>query len=283
MTARAALAWLQQQLARQYDERESRNIARLVLEDVFQYVPAEADRSLSEADYDRLMEINRRLSLGEPVQYVLGEADFYGLKFQVDQRVLIPRPETEELVHWVLQMQQQGEITTDARVLDIGTGSGCIPITLKHELSTLEVHALDVRADILELAAVNAARNQVAVTWHQLDVLEEALPFEPNSLDLILSNPPYIPPAERSLVPEHVRAFEPHLALFVPQSDPLLFYRRIAQLAPEYLQIGGYVLVETNEHSATEVAELFGQFGYKEVVVRQDLARKDRMVRARKA
>ncbi len=261
---------------------EARSIARIVLEDAFSWRPGRRDRELDAAEEQRLHDITRRLLTGEPVQYILGEADFFGLKVNVTPAVLIPRPETEELVEWVIETIKNNMHTSrEIHLLDIGTGSGCIPVAVKKKLPRVQVEALDVSAEALAVARSNAVRNGVEVTYYQLDILKEEDMARLPRYDVIVSNPPYIPHAEAELMPEHVRQYEPHLALFVPDVDPLLFYRRIAESAPDHLQPSGFVFFECNEHHTRKVRDLLAAAGFAQVELRRDLQGKERMVRGR--
>lgn len=271
---------LQQHLETRYEPGEAQSIGRIVLEDAFSYQVDQKDRTLSQEEEMLYRHILQRLLRGEPVQYILGEADFYGLKFLVDKRVLIPRQETEELVHWVLETWIENSKSSGKKVLDIGTGTGCIPITLKHEAPELELSGLDIKAEILELAEENARRNGVEVQWIKQDILETGQWEMLGSFDYIISNPPYIPPSQRNLMPDHVLSHEPELALFAPEHDPLVFYREIGLYAYQYLARGGYLFFETNEFNASRVAELLKDIGFPQVEVRQDISGKDRMIRA---
>lgn len=271
---------LQQKLLDRYDRGEAQSIARIVLEDAFEYPTKTKDREVSPAEAILFRHILQRLLRGEPVQYIMGEADFYGLKFLVDKRVLIPRQETEELVHWILESWKQSGKPEGLSVLDIGTGSGCIPVSIKREAPGLTVTGLDIRADIIELAAENARRNQVSVDWIEQDILDSSQWETLGTFDFMVSNPPYIPPSQQNLMPGHVLGYEPHLALFAPENDPLVFYREIGLFAYRYLTADGYLFFETNEFNAPRVVLLLRDIGFSQVELRQDLAGKDRMIRA---
>lgn len=273
---------LQQSL---FDPREAQSIARIVFEDCFQLQRSQfPEATLNDAQAIRLQSIFASLQHQEPLQYILGQADFYGLKFKVDSRVLIPRPETEELVEWVLDTIKPPSFSTSPRILDIGTGSGCIPITLAKKLPRAEVWGLDVSPAAIALAQENAQLNQVQVDWREVDILKEIqwpqhFPKHP-IFDVIISNPPYIPEREQVLMPAQVTQFEPHLALFVSDEDPLVFYRQIARFAKQFLNTNGYLFFECNEYNAREVAVMLGEMGWKEVVLQKDLSGKERMIRA---
>jgi len=268
-----------QTLSAHFDPREAQSMARIVFEDCFGWQrPQFATVQLSPAQSAQLQSIHDQLLTQKPLQYILGQADFYGLKFKVDSRVLIPRPETEELVEWVLEVVEHQFFNQNLRILDIGTGSGCIPIVLQKKLPKAEVWGLDVSAAALALAQENAAFNQVQINWFEQDILNEQLwPLLP-TFDLIISNPPYIPFQEQALMPSQVTNFEPHLALFVEDADPLLFYRVIAKFAQKYLNGGGSLFFECNEYNAKEVEALLKESGWREVELRKDLSGKERMI-----
>lgn len=218
------------------------------------------------------------LKLGElkahrPIQYVIGETEFYGLKFFVNENVLIPRPETEELIEWILQDHPNFE----GKILDVGTGSGCIPITLKTKFPNAEIHALDFSADALKMAKINAGYHQTDIQFHPIDFLN----FEANSLpkfDLIVSNPPYIADFEMNSMDKNVLAYEPHSALFVPDHDPLVFYRKIAEFAQTNLNTKGEIYVEINQELGSETKDLFSTY-FQNVVIKKDISQNDRMIK----
>lgn len=208
-----------------------------------------------------------------PIQYVIGETEFYGLKFFVNENVLIPRPETEELIEWILADQPNFK----GKILDIGTGSGCIPITLKSKLPNAEIHALDFSEEALKMAEINAGFHQTEIKFHQINFLE----FESESVpkfNLIVSNPPYIAELEMNSMNENVLKFEPHSALFVSDSDPLIFYRKIAEFAKTNLTENGCVYVEINQNLGKETADLFSNY-FQKVELKKDISQNDRMIK----
>jgi release factor glutamine methyltransferase len=278
MSVEQAARQLIEQLRPLYGTAEAQSITRIVFEDAFGLRTLRDTAPLPPAQEKELEGITRRLLNWEPVQYVLGQADFYGLKFRVDQRVLIPRQETEELVHWILEAHAAAP---PLRLLDIGTGSGCIPITLKRLRPEWQVDALDVSADALALAQENAKRYDTEIKFHQLDIRQPGHWARLPDYGLIVSNPPYIPPSERKVVPPNVLRYEPQLALFTETEDALLFYRTIGELALQRLRPGGWLYFELNEFSAAEVPGLLRQQGFEEVVLREDLHGKPRMARGR--
>jgi release factor glutamine methyltransferase len=270
---------LQSELTLAYGEREATSMTRIVFEDAFHWHKRPLELVFSPEQVALFQSIRARLLAREPLQYVLGQADFFGLKFKVNPAVLIPRPETEELVDWVLNTYR-GSSQGNFSFLDIGTGSGCIPVTIKKKRPADEVWGIDVSAEALEVAVENARLNQVQVQFKVLDVLGEqnwaALPV----FDAIVSNPPYIPLREKELMPDSVLDHEPDLALFVSDEDPLVFYREIGHLAAQKLKARGQLFYECNEFNAPQVVALLEELGYRKIELRQDLSGKDRMIRA---
>ena len=277
MTIHQAYHQLTSTLEKLYASGEAKSIARIVFEDAFNIYNFRRQDALPPEQATHLQQMTTRLLAHEPVQYILGMADFYDLKFKVDARVLIPRPETEELVHWMLETLEKKEL----KILDIGTGSGCIPIALKKHRPEWEAWAIDISPEALELAKENARLNGVEVSFQQVDILDEAQWAGLGRFDAIVSNPPYIPEREAGLMPENVKRYEPRQALFVGNEDPLIFYRAIASLASQHLRPRGWLFFETNEFNAAEVAEIVRNQGFKEVELKQDLSKKERMVRGR--
>ena len=262
-----------------YDKREAKSIARIVFEDEFRIYNFEREDEFSSEAINTLRAIESRLLNNEPVQYVLGKADFYGLKFKVNQNVLIPRQETEELVLWILE---NTKLSNDRiSVLDIGTGSGCIPIVLKKKMPAWKIDAIDISEDALSIAQENAKLNEVEVNFFKADILDEESWSKFKKYDIIVSNPPYIPENEEHLMPRNVIDFEPHLALFVKNETPLIFYKKIAEFAKEKLKERGILFFETNEFNAREVLQIIEDEGLVGVVLKNDLNEKPRMISAK--
>lgn len=260
--------------------REAASISRLVLEDLFGSRPGSRPRTLTQDEQLLAWASINRLKGGEPAQYVTGVADFYGLQLTVTPAVLIPRPETEELVEWVLAGYPAGR---PLRVLDVGTGSGCIALALKARRPAWAVTGMDVSEDALAVARGNAARLNLEVDFLAADARQPHFAPAPPPYDLIVSNPPYIPPSERDRMGPSVLAHEPSLALFTTEDDPLLFYRAIAREGRRALAPNGSLYLETNEFNQDAVLELLRTEGYGEAEGRMDLQGKPRMVRARLA
>ena len=282
-------------LATVYDRGEAQAIARTVYE--VRYGLTLADLLMGrdgEVPQDELEALATRLERQEPVQYVLGEADFCGRRFHVRPGVLIPRPETEELCRWITgELSVEGEALRDRAVLDIGTGSGCIAVTLAAELPGTRVTAWDISAEALGVARKNAARLGAEVTFQQTDILSTAAAAgtvsgnalteaDAGAWDVIVSNPPYICLKERAAMAPNVLEHEPEVALFVPDDDPLCFYRAIAQYGLWALKPGGLLFFEINPLYATALRELLSTMSYHDIETRADAYGKERMMRARR-
>lgn len=262
-----------------YPESEAGALAKLLLVEVLGFSTLELyggkDKAISEKDRALLEDIVRRLQQNEPIQYILGVETFCGMEFQVDGNVLIPRPETQELVEWILvECKEMG----NCRVLDVGTGSGCIAVSLARQLPEARVEAWDVSAGALQVASENASRNGVKVHFVERDVL--AYVPEGECLDVMVSNPPYITADERTGMEANVLDWEPELALFVPDDDPLLFYRKIAALGNRMLRPGGMLFFEINRAYGADTVAMLKALGYTTVELRKDMSGNDRMIKA---
>lgn len=234
---------------------------------------------ISEIELSAFQKILIDLKKGIPIQYVLGETEFYGSVFKVNPSVLIPRPETEELVDWVLKdIKTLTNYFTPLKILDIGTGSGCIPITIKKYLPDSEIFAMDISESALITAQENAIQNQVDIHFSQNDILNA------DSSDIkytiIISNPPYVTISEKKNMHVNVVDHEPHSALFVPDDDALIFYNAIADYAIIHLHKGGFLYLEINENLGSQTLALLGTKGFKNLELRKDLRDKDRMIKA---
>lgn len=280
---------LWRQLVQIYDEGEAKAIARMVYEERFGLTLSDIylgrETQLSVADQTELQFIAKRLLQGEPIQYVLGQADFCGRTFMVNEHVLIPRPETEELCNWkpLPLPSPKGE---GAKILDIGTGSGCIAITLAAMYPEAQVIGWDISEDALEVAKINAIRNNVNVSFEQVDVLHltsDILHQTSEALSLLVSNPPYICNKERAAMAVNVLEHEPHTALFVPDDDPLLFYRAIAQFGQTALKQGGWLYFEINPLYAREMCDMLRIMSYHDIELKADQYGKQRMIRAQRS
>jgi release factor glutamine methyltransferase len=270
-----------------YDAQETGSITLMVLEELTGMSRARI-KAFPEDDVpadaiEKLIAILEELKTGKPVQYILGTTEFYGLNFLVNPAVLIPRPETEELVEWVLQ---SGKLKVKSQkslsILDIGTGSGCIAISLKKNLPDAEVMAIDISTDALQTAKQNAVINEVEVEFIEADILQsQKLKINgQKKIDVIVSNPPYVTLVDKLQMHQNVTGFEPHTALFVPEHDPLIFYKAIASFAAEQLEDNGLLFFEINENYGKETIELLAHNGFTHIELKHDMSSRDRMIKA---
>lgn len=273
------------ELSSLYDEKEIESFFYIILEQF--HNKKRIDLALNpEMEMDALQLLRWETVLSElkkekPIQYILGETEFYGLRFLVNENTLIPRPETEELVEWIISnseglRQAQSDKSAKLKLLDIGTGSGCIAISLAKNLQNSEVSAIDVSEKALETANKNAQINEVEVNFILKNILEtEDLEHQ---FDIMVSNPPYVRNLEKAEIKPNVLEFEPHLALFVDDNDALLFYRKIAELAKKNLSENGRLYFEINQYLGKETVELLENLGFKEVILKKDIYGNDRMI-----
>ncbi|TGD78557.1 peptide chain release factor N(5)-glutamine methyltransferase [Hymenobacter wooponensis] len=279
-TVRQLTTSLSEALRAIYPAPEADSIAGLVLEHVLGLSPLhrrmQANEPVPELGEQQLAAIQERLLTHEPLQYVLGTAHFADLELEVSPATLIPRPETEELVALITREQKGGN---SLRILDIGTGSGCIPIALGLSLPGSILTAVDISPEALAVAQRNAVRYAVTVDFQEVNILT-AEPHLTSQLDVLVSNPPYVLEEERDLMRPNVLAYEPATALFVPNHDPLLFYRRIAELGQRILRPGGNLYFEINERYAQATVAMLRELGYQQCEMLADLFGKDRMTRA---
>lgn len=270
-----------QNLGDVYDSNEIDSSFFIVMEHCFGMQKADV-LTISTARFteSQLLKINnivKALKKGKPLAYVLGEWEFYGLKFSVNPSVLIPRPETEELVQLILTENSQND---KLKVLDIGTGTGCIAIALKANLPHAQVSAYDISEEALKMAQKNASNNAVDVHFKQVDILNATTKKETQDFDIIVSNPPYIPLHQKNEMHGNVLEYEPHLALFVSDEEPFIFYESTADFAMINLKSGGSIYFEINAFYGKEVVALLEKKGFKDVILIQDLNGKDRFVSA---
>ncbi|MDZ4824062.1 MAG: peptide chain release factor N(5)-glutamine methyltransferase [Flavobacteriales bacterium] len=267
-----------------FDEREARSVHHELFRHYFHLNRAELqlkrDERLSESQLLEIHHALKRLSGGEPLQYITGSVQFHGMELEVNTAVLIPRPETEELVSWLANYisHSGGHSPGISAILDIGTGSGCIALALKKFFPLAEVHACDVSKEALAVAKRNSSAQQLEIIFHHLDVLKE---FATGSFDIIISNPPYILKSEMNAMQKQVTEHEPHRALFVPDEDPLLFYKRIITSSKKQLNAGGVLVFETHEKWNDDVAKLLVENGFSDVEVFTDMQDKLRGILGR--
>ncbi len=279
MTVNEATVQFKQALSGSTDSGEINAMWRLVMKHVMNYEPVDmilrGDHELPGFFSEKLHDITSRLLAHEPIQYILGKAQFHGHEFTVTPATLIPRPETEQLVDIIVDENPD----SDLRVLDIGTGSGCIAVSLALALKWAQVTAIDISQDALDIAKENAVTNKAKVQYLKADALKlTTLPCEP--LDIIVSNPPYVCESERSGMENNVLDYEPHTALFVPDDDPLRFYRAIARYAANALTPGGRIYLEINRKYGSEIASLLTKQGFEDATVMLDSFGNARFVKA---
>lgn len=279
MTLLQAKEELLQCLAPLYHNREAEQIVHMILEHITGMNRTDRaiykQRALSSEQVHQVTLYGNELASGKPVQYVLGETWFAGLRFMVNEHTLIPRPETEELIEWV----KAAAMPEPQSVLDIGTGSGCIPVTLKKIFPLWRVQSIDLSIGALQIAEENAKQHGTEIIFSQIDFLNENNWSGFAQFDIIISNPPYIKISESNVMAKHVLNHEPHLALFVPDDDALIFYKKIALFGKTHLKRKGMVFLEINQLLGTEVCTVFEKTGYK-TTLRKDLNENDRMVMA---
>lgn len=271
-------------LVQVYGGQEAEALATLVLTNVTGLsratLRAFTDTEINVVQSERLFTLLAELESGKPVQYVLGFTEFYGLNFEVNESVLIPRPETEELVDWILQTLPPN---SNFNILDIGTGSGCIPIAIKYKLAESKIFSIDISTNALITARSNAKLNKVNVTFVEADVLDLTAPeIIDQTFNVLVSNPPYVTNTDKLQMHRNVTDFEPHNALFVPDEAPLVFYDAIAKFAVNNLVTGGYLFFEINESYGAETVALLDHMGFQNIELRQDMYGKDRMIKATK-
>ena len=263
-----------------YDAYEAESFFYLILEDKHKLrqidLALNHELNFSENDFVVWNSILEQLKKEVPIQYLLGKTSFYGLEFEVNENVLIPRPETEELVEWIVNENSKVQKFKKLKILDIGTGSGCIAISLAKNLPNAEVFGIDVSKKAIETAKRNAINNNVDVTFVFLDILEtDVLTC---NFDIIVSNPPYVRNLEKEEIKKNVLEYEPHLALFVEDNDALIFYRKIAELAQKNLLENGQLFFEINQYLGQETKDLLEKMNFKNVELRKDIYDNDRMI-----
>ncbi len=269
-----------------YGEDESESMIAILFEDFFclkrHEVMADTARRLSESELLTLHFAVKDILNHHPIQYITGSTWFYGKKYIVNDSVLIPRRETEELCHWIIE-DYKNKVNQDPnlKILDIGTGSGCIAITLKHKLNNSKVFALDISEDALKVASSNAIKIGADISFICADVLDVSAMHSFDLFDIIVSNPPYVRESEKKLMNANVTDFEPHLALFVTDEEPLVYYEMISDFSLTHLNKGGSLYFEINEYLSNELRNMLSGKGFILIEIKNDMQDKPRMIRCR--
>ena len=282
MTIHQIVAEIRQRLCGKYPKTEIESFERILIRHFLNLTPAQAHMSryieLCAEKEQKIHSAIDELQNHKPIQYIIGETEFYGLPFKLTPDVLIPRPETEELVHWILNSyDRHAELT----MVDVGAGSGCISVSLAANLRNADIWAVDISKEGLAVARRNALKNKVKVHFIHDDILKTGtMGFQPDSIDVLVSNPPYVQPSERDRMKPNVLQYEPHIALFAPENDPVIFYKCIATIGTKCLKNKGKIFFEINEGLQTEVIEILTQNHYINIIPRRDINGKWRMVAA---
>ncbi len=270
-----------QSLSEYYAEDEAKAIARILLQKVtgepFHQILANGLLFMSTSQLEKMDGYLSQLKLQKPIQYIIGETEFFGITLQVTPDVLIPRPETEELVDWVIKSNKYQRPS----ILDIGTGSGCIAIALAKNIPKAKVHAIDISTQAIALAKKNAAIAGVEINLNVQDILKLHGSIPGTPFDIIVSNPPYVRESEKAFMHRNVLQYEPQMALFVNDNDPLIYYHAIAKYAKDLLKPEGLVYCEINEALGKETSAIFKTFGFEDVEIRKDINGKDRMIKVK--
>jgi len=286
MTLKELQHHFHEQLDGHYGKNEVSSFFRILVDHFLNLKPVDVvinpNDIISDVHYNHFLDALERLKVEEPIQYIISETEFFGLPFKVDSNTLIPRPETEELVQWIIN-ENRTTNNKQRTILDIGTGSGCIAISLAKHLKEAKVYALDISSEALKIAKENARLNRVEVEFIEGDILaicHAELVSTSNQFDIIVSNPPYIREVEKSTLKNNVLNYEPHLALFVKNDDSLQFYRAICEFAVHNLKPNGILFFEINQYLGAETEQLLKAFNFKSVELRKDLSGNDRMIKA---
>lgn len=284
-TIKDVFFYFKQSLNQLYDANELEALTLLTVAEISELskamIKAFPEHELIPQQIELLNNIITELKTGKPIQYIIGKTEFYGLTFKVNPSVLVPRPETEELVEWVISYVNSRPSAIN-NILDIGTGSGCIAISLKRNIPGINVHAIDISTYALQTAKENAQLNQVHINLLEADILNVRSESEIPKSEIIISNPPYVTLNDKTKMHTNVIDFEPHIALFVPENDPLIFYKAIAAFAIANLNPNGLLFLEINENYGPEIISLLTEKGFKNLELRKDMNGRERMIKATK-
>ncbi len=278
MTIQQLIKIFDDNLSEHYTKNEIKSFIYILAEEFSSLSKTEIlkkpDTEISKTITEKYLQALEQLKNNLPVQYIIKKQEFYGLNFYVDENVLIPRPETEELVDLIIKKEKKNKFK---RILDIGTGSGCIAISLSKNTES-EVYAIDISEEALKIAKKNAEQNKISINFYNFDILSDKEFCLDIKFDLIISNPPYIMNREKQEIKKNVLDYEPHLALFVKDENPVIFYDAIAKFGNKYLNTGGKIYVEINEYLSKETINTFNNNNYKKITLHKDLSGKDRFL-----
>ncbi len=279
MTIKQFNTYFVSNLKNEYPETEIHSFFHLLIENTLNFsrvdIALNLTKLIEEDNLSFLKKATLSLKKHKPIQYIIGESDFFGLKFYVNKNVLIPRPETEELVDWIINSKKNNE---KIEILDIGTGSGCIAISLAKNIVNSKIHAYDISKKALKIAKKNALRNNVQIQFTENDILKTDQLS--SNFDIIVSNPPYVRKMEAEMMKRNVLDNEPRMALFVENNNPLIFYNKIADLAKKYLKKNGELYFEINQYLADETVVLLKKKGFTKIELKKDFLGNNRMIRA---
>ncbi len=280
MTYKETKIYIRKELSDFYPENEIRSFTKLIFEDIFNIkfveLLANENKRINKKQDKLLKEITLRLKKFEPIQYIIGQTEFYGLKFNVNKNVLIPRPETEELVDLIINENNK---KSNLQILDIGTGSGCIAISLSKNLKTSNIYAIDIDSNALNIASKNSELNSTKISLFQVDILSTNNNFTSEKFDIIVSNPPYVTHSEKKFMEQNVLKYEPELALFVNDNSPLIFYIAIAKFAKKNLNKNGKLYFEINEQFGKEIVKMLISEDFSDVKILEDISGKNRILK----
>ncbi len=283
MIIKEAKLLIKDSLNKYYDTNELISFERIIFKDIFKIdynsLIIETNKELGKEESEKLKEVIKRLQKYEPLQYIIGFTEFYGFKFNVNSKVLIPRPETEELVDLIIKENKEAK---NLKIIDIGTGSGCIAVSLAKNIIRSKVTAVDIDSKAAITASSNAINNNVKISLIQDDILNYDSDLYANNYDIVVSNPPYVRNSEKKFMSKNVLDHEPEKALFVEDEDPLIFYSAIAEFCTEKLQNAGFLYIEINEYLAVEIKKILEKNSFKNVNIIKDINGKDRIIKAEK-
>jgi release factor glutamine methyltransferase len=279
-TIKYVTRYIKDELDNIYPEPEINSLIEIMMDHVVKLKKTDLlvnrEQTITYKQFKKIEDITKQLKKQKPIQQILEKTEFYNITLKISPQTLIPRQETEELVDWIIKDAPPRKIN----ILDVGTGSGCIAIALAKNIRLASVTAIDYKQEIIDIAKENAELNDVGIRFICSNILNEELPNE--TYDLIVSNPPYVRPSERKFMKRNVLDFEPYEALFVKDHDPLIFYRKIVELAGEQLRANGFFYFEINEHLGQEMASLMKKYKFRNICLKKDLNNKDRMIKAQK-